>query len=168
MWEFSNIQLNVRVDEALAGEDFIVASGIYDGAILFDKALPGLSPAPISTVPVEISQHVHLCGFADGKSFVVGGTVLHSSETEGIFHLSCPTLPGLGSAVVCNDTGHVVGYCGGACVRSDGSLFGAYAYRVSPILTLLRNAKSASLTISPPNLWASSKEGKKVTNVTGK
>jgi len=62
------------------------------------------------------------------------------------FNISCPSIPGLsGSAVVCDGSGGVIGYCGGAQSGSDDSPFGAYGFQTSLILHALRRQVEENL-----------------------
>jgi len=128
----------------LADDDIVYCNELQDALVLFDTNFGlGLQPANVSLQGILITQHVHLCGFstvtgADSGYNVVPGEV--TGVELGKFSISCSSVPGLsGSAVVCDGTGAVIGYCGGALVaKSDKSPFGAYAFPASVVLLGLR------------------------------
>jgi hypothetical protein len=107
--------------------------------------IEGSEPAPISPL-LTFNQKVHLCGFAKINSttfFCVPGEV--QSVEVSHFSISCGSVPGLsGGAVVCDSTGGVIGYCGGAQTGEDHSFFGAYAFPTSHIMTMLKASSSSS------------------------
>jgi hypothetical protein len=106
--------------------------------------IDGSEPAPISPF-LAYNQKVHLCGYAKIDSttfFCVPGEV--QSVEVSHFSISCGSVPGLsGGAVVCDSTGGVIGYCGGAQTGADQSFF-AYAFPTSHIITLLKASSSSS------------------------
>lgn len=127
---------------AIGKDDIIKCDGEADALVLFDQEFDHLNSAPVCH-EIMRSQAVHLFGFAtlgDHCGFVVPGEV-QSVGADNIL-ISCPTIPGLsGGAVVCDGSGGVLGYAGGAQLVSDKSFFGAYAFRLEPIAHDLKKAK---------------------------
>lgn len=123
----------------LAENDITIAVGGRDALVIFDMPIDGSEPAPISPI-LSFNQKVHLCGFAkiDHYTFFCVPGEVQSVEVDN-FSISCGSIPGLsGGAVVCDSTGGVIGYCGGAQTGADNSFFGAYAFPTSFILGLLK------------------------------
>jgi hypothetical protein len=129
----------------LTDEDVIYCHEKRDALVLLDHVIPNVSPAPIDSNVLE-TQHVHLCGFAkleqDREHFFVAGQVKSVGLSD--FNITCQSIPGLsGGAVVCDGSGGVIGYCGGARGGSDASPFGVYAFRADFILVALLERKEA-------------------------
>jgi len=126
-------------------EDIILCDGPGDALVLFDQKFPGSTSAPVYA-EISRSQSVHLFGFAplgNHRWFCVAGEV--QSIDVGTFLITCPSVPGLsGGAVVCDGTGGVIGYCGGGQGGSDGSFFGAYAFRIDMVMQFIEREFSTT------------------------
>jgi len=113
-------------------EDIVFCDGNADVLVLFDRNFKGVGIAPVSAKIYEMMP-VHLFGFASHLNyfcFSVPGEVM--SIGMGSFLLSNQSIPGLsGCAVVCDESGGVIGYCGGATTAKDGSPFGSFAFPLS-------------------------------------
>jgi len=127
-------KLTCLFEETIGEMDIKLCDGNMDALVLFDKEIPNTLAAPVFG-EITRSQRVHLFGFAHlGKHewFSVPGEV--HSVSDGNVLITCLSVPGLsGGAVVCDGTGGVIAYSGGAQSGNDESPFGAYAYRMDLI-----------------------------------
>lgn len=128
-------------------EDIVFCDGSADVLVLFDRNFKGVGIAPVSAKIYEMMP-VHLFGFAPHLnyfSFAVPGEVM--SVGVGSFLLSNQSIPGLsGCAVVCDESGGFIGYCGGATTANDGSPFGSYAFPLSYVYQNVRRVDAEKST----------------------
>jgi len=139
-------------DMVLSKEDIIFVDGKADALVLFDRDFIDVEVAPLSVTMYPLMR-VHLFGFSEMEghtSFIVPGEVM--SISRDYFRISNHSIPGLsGSAIVYDQDGGVVGYCGGCALGKDKSPFGAYAYPLSYVVkSVLRadDSKKSSSTDS--------------------
>jgi len=121
-------------------ETIIFCDGRNDALILFDDLFGKTTvPAPVSSEMMR-TQHIHLFGFTqlgEHNWFSSPGEIMSITGTQ--ISISSLTIQGLsGSAIVCDKSGGVLGFSGGAQADKQRTPFGAYVYRIDYVYAELQ------------------------------
>jgi len=123
--------------DILVKENILLVSGMMDAVVFFFDTKRDDNKGIPPSRDIHRSQHVHIFGFADVMDHSWYGirgeimstyqlsTVLVTAKTEGMS----------GGAAICDGTGHLLAYLGGA----KNEPFGVYCFRLDAILVILSN-----------------------------